>query len=59
VRDCEIELPNKSIYEHLVEGIKFGMQSFRTSNLVHVKKDANSAAHGLTREVVTHVVDTI
>lgn len=59
VRDCATVMPNTSRYGHLVEGIKSGMQSFRTANIVHVKREANTAAHGLARKIVTHIVDTI
>jgi hypothetical protein len=48
-----------SRYGHLVEGIKFGMQSFRIANLVYVKRETNTTIHGLAREVVTHIVDII
>jgi hypothetical protein len=48
-----------SKYGHLLEEIKFAMQSFRRGSLVHVKHDANSTAHGLAREPVTHIVDSI
>jgi len=33
------------------------MQSFQRESLVHVKHDANSAAHGLAQDPVTHTVD--
>jgi hypothetical protein len=49
-----------SRYGHLLEGIKSGMQFFQTVNLIHVKCEANSTAHELTREAVTHInVDSI
>jgi hypothetical protein len=35
------------------------MQFFWMANLGHVKREANSAAHGLAREAVTHIVDSI
>jgi hypothetical protein len=48
-----------SRYGHLVEGIKSGMQSFRTANLVYIKRETNTTVYGLAREVVTHIVDII
>jgi hypothetical protein len=59
VRDCATKIPNTSRYGHLVEGIKSGMQSFRTVNIVHVKREANMAAHSLAQEAVIHIVNTI
>jgi hypothetical protein len=41
------------------EQIKSGLQSFRLANIVHVKHEANTAAHGLARAAVTHIVDSI
>jgi len=35
------------------------MQFFRMANLGHVKREANSAVHGLAREAVTHILDSI
>jgi hypothetical protein len=42
-----------------LDGIKLGLQYFRSANIVHVKREANSAAHGLARAAVTHIVDSI
>jgi hypothetical protein len=35
-----------------VEGIKNVLKSFQSSQVVHVKRDANSAAHQLAKEAV-------
>jgi hypothetical protein len=59
VRDYATDVPNMSRYVHLVEGIKSGMRYFRTASLGHIKGEANSAAHDLARETVTHIVDKI
>lgn len=48
-----------SRYGHILDGIKSGLESFRSANIVHVKRDANSVAHGLARAAVTHIVDSI
>jgi hypothetical protein len=40
-----------------VDGIKHVLKSFQSSRVVHVKRDANSAAHWLAKEAVTHVID--
>jgi hypothetical protein len=48
-----------SKYGHILDGIKSGLQSFRLANIVHVKREANTAAHGLARTAVTHIVDSI
>jgi hypothetical protein len=40
-----------------VDGIKHVWKSFQSSRVVHVKRDANSAAHWLAKEAVTHVID--
>jgi hypothetical protein len=46
-------------YGHLVEGTKTLLQSFRSSQVVHVKRDANSAAHCIAEEAVNHVIDIV
>jgi hypothetical protein len=42
-----------------MEGIKHGSSLLQSSQVVHVKRDANAATHGLAREAVTHVVDKV
>jgi hypothetical protein len=37
-------------FGHFVEDIKRGLRSLKTSNVVHLKREANLAAHGLARE---------
>jgi hypothetical protein len=59
VRDCATNVSNMNKYGHLVKGIKYGMRYFRTASIVHVKRKANSAAHGLAHEAITHIVDKI
>lgn len=49
--------PNASRYGHFVEGIKSILRSFLSARVVHVKRDANSTAHRLAKEVVIHVID--
>jgi len=48
-----------SRYGHILDGIKSGLQSFRSANIVHVKREVNFAAHGLARAAVTHIVYSI
>jgi hypothetical protein len=48
-----------SRYEHLLEGKNPPCSFFRMAHLVHVKREVNLAAHGLVREVVTHIVGSI
>jgi hypothetical protein len=43
----------------LVEGIKSSLTYFQKVSLVHIKREVNTTAHGLAREVVTHIVDKI
>jgi ribonuclease HI len=59
VKECSTDLANMSRYGHILDGIKSGLQSFRSANIVHVKREANSAAHRLARATITHVVDSI
>jgi ribonuclease HI len=59
VKESSTNLGNMSRYGHILEGIKSGLQSFRSANIVYVKREANSAAHGLARAAVTHIVDSI
>jgi len=59
IRDCVMNVSNESRYGHLVEGIKSGMRYFRSASIVYVKREANSAAHGLVREAIIHIVDKI
>jgi len=47
VKECSTDLANMSRYDHILDGIKSGLQSFRSANIVHVKHEANSATHGL------------
>jgi len=44
---------------HLVEGIQQEMSSYRSSCIVHVRREANSAAHTLIREATNHVINSV
>jgi len=35
------------------------MSSFRPPDIVHVKRETNSAAHYLAQEAVTHIVNSV
>jgi hypothetical protein len=59
VRDINTELPQLSRYGHLVNDIRKVLLSLRSFKVVHVKRDANEAAHNLTKEAVTHVINLI
>jgi hypothetical protein len=38
---------------HFIEGIKEELGTFRSYSVVHVRREANFAAHTLTRDVAT------
>jgi hypothetical protein len=46
-------------FRHFTDRIKTELSSFRSFRVVHVRQEANSIAHGLAREVVCHVIDSI
>jgi ribonuclease HI len=51
--------PCDSLYGHLIEDIKTGIQTLDVAIFSHVKREANSAAHELAVDARTHVIDTI
>jgi hypothetical protein len=46
-------------YGHFVDVIRSVLQSFQSSRIAFVKQDANSAAHRLTKEVVSLAINSI
>jgi hypothetical protein len=53
------DVPNMSIYGHIVNDIKSGMRHFRMASIAHIKREANSAVNGLAHETVIYIVDKI
>ena len=50
------KLPCDSSYGHFVEDVKAGLASMGSSKFVHVKREANSAAHNTKKKKKTHLV---
>jgi ribonuclease HI len=51
--------PCDSLYGHLIEDIKTGIQTLDVAIFSHVEREANGAAHELAVDARTHVTDTI
>lgn len=50
---------NCSKYGHIINGIKVGLCTLRSWQIVHIKRDANSTAHDLAREAISSVIDRV
>jgi hypothetical protein len=48
-----------SRFGYIVDDIRKFLYSLRSFRVVHVKRDANAAPHGLVKEAVTLVIDLI
>jgi hypothetical protein len=58
----EINSKNQPLnrFEHFIEGIRLALCSLRSSNIVYVRREANSRAHYLLERLyITHVIDSI
>jgi len=42
-----------------IEGIQVELGTFRSSSIVHIRREANSTAHILTRNAATNFVDLL
>jgi hypothetical protein len=58
VKELNGDSPNFSRYGHFVDG-RSVLQSFRSSRVIFVKWDTNSAAHRLTKKAVYCVIDYV
>jgi hypothetical protein len=58
VKEVNSDAPYFASYGHFMEDIRSNLGSLRSFNVVHVKMEANLAAHGLACEATTRVVDT-
>lgn len=59
VNVVNMEFHCNSMYGHLVDDIKNGLQGLDHASFTHVRRAANVAAHELAIEARTHVTDTI
>jgi hypothetical protein len=59
VNAVKAENQNWSKYGHTINGIKERMCLLRLCRITNVKRDANSAAHSLVREVVIGVINSV
>lgn len=57
MKEVNSAIPCFSNFEHFVEDIKLSLGSLMTSSDVHVKREANLAAHSLAQKATTYVVD--
>jgi hypothetical protein len=57
VKKINFDAPCFNIFGHFVKDIQSGLGSLRSYSFVHVKREANLAAHGLAREATTHVIE--
>lgn len=46
-------------FVHFIEGIKHELGNFRSSSVVHVRREANLAAHTLAKEAANNFIDTV
>jgi hypothetical protein len=44
---------------HSMDDIRKVLSSLRSFHVAHVKINTNEAAHGLAKEAITHVIDSI
>lgn len=51
--------PCESSYGHFVEDVKVGLVSIGNSKFVHVKREANLAAHTLAKAAYNHATGSI
>lgn len=59
VKELDGDSPNFSRYGHFADGIRSVLQSFRSSQVIFVKRDANSVAHRPTKKTVYRVIDYV
>jgi hypothetical protein len=59
VTAVKMEGKNWSKFGHLVDGIKEDLHHLRFWRIDHIKRDANSATHGLAIEAIKHVIDKV
>jgi hypothetical protein len=59
VQAVNAQEPCDSIYGHIVEGIQDELKGFNRTSFKHIAREGNSAAHGLAKEAILHVMDTM
>ena len=59
VSEVNSRTPCMSNYGHLIEDIQDGIRSTSNISVIHTKREANYAAHGLAQFATTHVVDVL
>ena len=57
VNEVNSSNPCQSLYRHFIEDIKEGIRSLEHASFIHVKREANEAAHTLAVEARSHVID--
>jgi hypothetical protein len=59
VNEINLAIPSLSRIGHFTDDIRSELHSLRSFRVVHVKREANYAAHVLAKTVVFHVRDSI
>jgi ribonuclease HI len=59
VTEVKSNISSKHGSGHFIEAIQVELGTFRSSSIVHIRREANSTAHILTRNAATNFVDLL